>query len=101
MKNLNKSIFIVLGLAVLLNACDGQGDSLINDRLEDNPLPSVPEYSSGSADFSTFVSLGASFTAGYADGALYNLAQVNSYPAMMASSFGATIDGGRLFNNLI
>ena len=97
MKNLNKSIFIVLGLAVLLNACDGQGDSLINDRLEDNPLPSVPEYSSGSADFSTFVSLGASFTAGYADGALYNLAQVNSYPAMMASSFGATIDGGLTF----
>ncbi len=97
MKNSYKSIFFVLGLAVLLNACEGQGDSLINDRLEDNPLPTVPDYTSGSADFSNFVSIGASFTAGYADGALYNLAQQNSFPAMIASSFGATIDGGITF----
>lgn len=97
MKNSYKSIFFVLGLAVLLNACEGQGDSLINDRLEDNPLPTIPEYTSGSADFSNYVSIGASFTAGYADGALYNLAQQNSFPSMIASSFGATVDGGITF----
>jgi lysophospholipase L1-like esterase len=97
MKNSYKSIFIVLGLAVLLNACDGQGDSLINERLEDNPLPSAFESNAGSTDFSTYVAIGASFTAGYADGALYNLAQQNSFPSMVATSIGTTVDGGLTF----
>jgi len=97
MKKSYKSIFLLLGLAVLFNACDGQGDSLINERLEDNPLPVAAEVSSGSADFSTFIAIGASFTAGYADGALYDLAQQNSFPALMAEQLGATVDGGLTF----
>lgn len=96
MKKSYKSIFLVLSLAVLFNACEGQGDSLINERLEDNPLPST-EYTTGDADFSTYVSIGASFTAGYADGALYNLAQHNSYPALMASSFRVAEDSELTF----
>lgn len=98
MKKSYKSIFLVLSLAVLFNACEGQGDSLINERLEDNPLPETPEYTSGDADFSTFIAIGNSLVAGYADGALYNAAQQMSYPAMMAAQLGVTVEGGITFN---
>ena len=45
--------------------------------------------SSGDADFTTFVSIGDSLTAGYADGALYLLGQQNSFPLMLAQQFAA------------
>ncbi len=83
-------------LAVLLVSCDGQEDSLTDDRLEDNPVPTAPNYTSGSADFSTFVAIGNSLTAGYMDGALYNDGQANSIPAVMAEQFTAA--GGGAFN---
>jgi hypothetical protein len=40
--------------------------------------------SSGSADFSKYVAIGNSLTAGFADGALYRSGQENSYPAILA-----------------
>lgn len=40
--------------------------------------------SAGSADFSKYISLGNSLTAGYADGALYLTSQTYSYPNMIA-----------------
>jgi lysophospholipase L1-like esterase len=48
---------------------------------------------SGSADFSTFVAIGDSLTAGFADSALYRHGQVNSYPAILAQQF-ALAGGG-------
>lgn len=42
------------------------------------------EQARGNADFSTYVALGNSLTAGFADNALYREAQVNSYPAIIA-----------------
>ncbi|MBO6534567.1 MAG: hypothetical protein JJ966_00005 [Balneolaceae bacterium] len=98
MKKSYKSLFLVLSLAVLINACDGQGDSLINERLEDNPLPQTPEYTAGSADFSTYIAIGNSLTAGYADGALYTAAQQMSFPAMLATQFSAAVEGDITFN---
>lgn len=53
------------------------------------------ELTSGSADFSTYVSLGASFTAGYTDGALFKAGQINSFPNMLANQFA--IAGGGNF----
>jgi hypothetical protein len=47
----------------------------------------------GRADFSTFVAIGDSLTAGYADGALYKDGQLNSFPAIMAQQF-ALVGGG-------
>lgn len=40
--------------------------------------------SSGQADFTTYVAVGNSLTAGYADGDLYRSGQENSYPAILA-----------------
>ncbi len=41
-------------------------------------------YSSGSADFKTYVAVGNSLTAGYSNGALYHSSQANSYPSIIA-----------------
>ncbi len=41
-------------------------------------------YSSGSADFSTYVAVGNSLTAGYSNSALYHSSQANSYPSIIA-----------------
>ena len=49
-------------------------------------------YSNGEADFTTYVALGNSLTAGYADGALYRTGQENSYPNILASKFALTQD---------
>ena len=46
--------------------------------------------STGSVDFSTYVSLGNSLTAGYQSGALYESAQEYSYPADIAKQAGVT-----------
>jgi len=45
------------------------------------------EITPGSADFNTYVSLGNSLTAGYADGALYISSQQNAYPSILAKQF--------------
>jgi hypothetical protein len=56
------------------------------------PDPStVP--SKGTADFTKFVSVGNSLTAGLMDNALYNRSQQNSFPAIMATQF-ALVGGG-------
>lgn len=61
----------------------------------DAPEPEVvlPPLTAGNVDFSNFVSVGASFTAGYADGALFNASQQNSFPSIMAEQF-AKVGGG-------
>ncbi len=43
--------------------------------------------SKGSADFSRYVAVGNSLTAGFADGGLYRSGQLNSYPNMLAGQF--------------
>ncbi len=59
----------------------------------DNPVNNPASYSEGDADFSKFVSIGDSLTAGRADGALYRSAQENSFPAILAQQF-AMVGGG-------
>lgn len=53
----------------------------------ENPIDETGFYTSGEADFSTYVALGNSLTAGYADGALYITGQQNSYPNILAQQF--------------
>lgn len=54
-----------------------------------------PSVSHGSADFTKYVSIGNSLTAGYADGGLYLDGQLNSYPSMIATQLQAA--GGGAF----
>lgn len=59
----------------------------------DNPISESKVYTSGEADFSNYVALGNSLTAGYADGALYITGQENSYPNILSQQFAFTGGG--------
>jgi len=52
-----------------------------------------PKPVKGSADFTRYISVGNSLTAGYADGGLYLEAQQNSYPSIIAQQM-ALVGGG-------
>ncbi|MFD2587847.1 G-D-S-L family lipolytic protein [Croceitalea marina] len=61
------------------------------------PTPPTPiTFTSGSADFSNYVSLGNSLTAGFSDAALFQSGQTASFPNMLASNF--ELAGGGSFN---
>ena len=52
--------------------------------------PNAPNgsFSSGTADFTKYVSIGNSLTAGYQNGGLRDVFQTNSYPRMIAAQLG-------------
>lgn len=66
-------------LAIGLVSCEPEFENAVTDE---------GFYDAGDADFSNYVSLGNSLTAGYADGALYRSGQEDSYPNIMAEQFG-------------
>ncbi|MDZ7658585.1 hypothetical protein [Fodinibius sp.] len=78
-----KTSFLLLFVAAFLFACEGSYDSLVEDQLEENPVPEPISGDPGSADFSNYVAIGNSLTAGYMDGALYNLGQEFSLAALL------------------
>ncbi|MCF8387517.1 MAG: hypothetical protein K9G58_09165 [Bacteroidales bacterium] len=57
-------------------------------------------YSSGKADLSSYVAIGNSLTAGFADAALYTSGQENSFPAILAGQF-KLVGGGDFKQPLI
>ena len=78
---MNRSLHFIplLALAILLVQC------------EPNVSERVP--TSGQADFSTFISVGNSLTAGYADNALHRQGQEGSFPSILARQFKAAGGG--------
>jgi len=79
--------------AVLFTACVPQ------DKIDDIVAEPEPEemmttpVTNGTADFTRFVAVGNSLTAGFADGALFKAGQENSMPNIMAQQF-ALAGGG-------
>jgi hypothetical protein len=53
---------------------------------EGNAVAEVP-VTAGTADFSKYVSLGNSLTAGYSDGSLFKKGQEGSYPNILSQQF--------------
>ncbi len=76
-------------LAVAFSACD------VNNELDEIPEgPSgLEQPNAGGADFSNYVAIGASFTAGVSDGTLFLASQINSFPNMISQRM-ATMGGG-------
>lgn len=68
---INKIIYFALAIAVF-TSCDQE--------------PDVPAPKSGEADFSVFVSLGDSYSAGYTDGALSREGQESAFTMLMAAN---------------
>ena len=82
MKNTIK--FMIGLLAIGLVSCEPEFENAVTDE---------GFYDAGDADFSNYVALGNSLTAGYADGALYMSGQKDSYPNIMAQQF-SFVGGG-------
>lgn len=86
-----------LGLAFLivsLWACENDALEELKDRASQDAEENLEAFSIGDADFSTYVSLGNSLTAGFSDGALYRISQENSMPSILSGQFSAVANGG-------
>ncbi len=70
MKTWIKNLIYIVPALVIFNAC--------------TPEISVPDPVAGSADFSNYVSIGNSLTAGYSDNGLYQEGQLLSFPNLIA-----------------
>lgn len=78
----NKYIYLsILALAGLVS-CEPEFE---------NPVEA--NYSAGEANFSSYVAVGNSLTAGYMDGTVFKSGQVNSFPNLLAQQF-AQVGGG-------
>lgn len=75
-------------VSCLFIACNEESDFEEVEMVEE-----TPELISGSADFSTYVSLGNSLTAGFTDNALFIAGQQNSMPNLLAAKF-SLVGGG-------
>jgi len=89
MKNYKYIGLLFLSLGFI--ACD------VNNELDEINGPEQPQVSANAngVDFSNYVAIGASFTAGYTDGALFKAGQQSSFPNILASKF--TLVGGGEF----
>ncbi len=71
----------ILLLALGFVACEEDDSGMMEEA--------VVELTAGSANFSNYVAVGASFTAGFSDGALFINAQENSFPNILSQQFAA------------
>ena len=83
----------LIALAMGFTACNDEED--FEEFLDQPPMDAVvlPALNAGSADFSNYVALGASFTAGFTDGGLFKASQEDSFPNTIAKQF-ANAGGG-------
>ncbi len=86
-----KYIALSLLVSVLFSCENDELDALRNQGNDDNgPLPVL---TAGEADFSKYVAVGASFSAGFTDNALFIAGQQNSFPNILSQQF-ANVGGG-------
>ncbi|MEP2278227.1 G-D-S-L family lipolytic protein [Maribacter sp.] len=90
MKNL-KYLYISLGI-LAFTSCNDPEDVDLEPEVMAEELPAL---TAGSADFSNYVSLGNSLTAGFTDGALFQAGQTLSLPNLLSQKF--SLAGGGTF----
>jgi len=81
MKKILKTFAFIAGVVLILSACDDY-----------NELTAPPPVDSGNADFSRFVTIGNSLTAGYQSSSLYNSAQNYSHGKLIADVMGISFE---------
>jgi len=79
----NKNILFIALLAVGFAGCEPEFKEELTNA----------DYSAGDADFTTYVAVGNSLTAGYMDGTMFRSGQMYSYPNLLAQQF-ALVGGG-------
>lgn len=83
----------LIALAISFTACNDEED--FEQFLDEPPMEAVtlPSLNAGSADFSNYIAVGASFTAGFTDGGLFKAGQEDSFVNTIAKEF-ANAGGG-------
>lgn len=89
---MKKFYAFILVFGILFWSCE-EDDFVAPDPMPD---PDPVNYTSGSANFSNYVAVGNSLTAGYSDAALFIDGQTASFPNMIAGNFALT--GGGSFS---
>jgi lysophospholipase L1-like esterase len=87
-----KKLYALLAFSGLLLASCSDDDTTVNPTPDPDPV----NYTSGTADFSNYVALGNSLTAGFSDAALFIDGQTASFPNMLAQNFA--LAGGGSFS---
>lgn len=74
----------------------------VNNELDEIPEQEVEQVAlnKNGLDFSSYVAIGASFTAGFTDGALFKAAQENSFPNILASKFETSFSQPLMADNI-
>lgn len=88
-----KKILALLSFIGLFLVSCSSDDNAPTDTGSMPPEPTPENFTAGSADFSNYVAVGNSLTAGYSDNALFIDGQTASLPNMLAMSF-AEVGGG-------
>ncbi|MBM1104868.1 G-D-S-L family lipolytic protein [Aurantibacter crassamenti] len=86
----------VLGLLVGFIACNEPEDVILEVEGPEMVEVEAPALTAGNADFSNYVAVGASFTAGFTDNGLFKAAQENSFPNILATQM--SLAGGGSFS---
>ena len=96
MKILKQYLLATIAL-VLITACD-EDLKLIEEQLAQNPLPTNVTGDNGDLDFTTYVAIGNSISAGYQDGALYTNGQERNFAKFLSDQLKISGIGGGDFN---
>lgn len=90
---MKKIKYIALSLLTLgMLACENELVDDLRDIRNTNE-EQLPQLNANGLDFSNYVAVGASFTAGFSDGGMFRAAQENSFPKLLADQF-AKVGGG-------
>lgn len=95
MKNYKYIALFIMSLGVL-SSCDVNNE--LDPILEDQEP--VVQLNTNGLDFSKYVAVGASFSAGFTDGALFIKAQENSFPNILASKFSTSFSQPLMNDNI-
>lgn len=90
MKKYNKfysNLLHLLLVSMIVISCD---DSDVYPPIKKEENSNKVSLSTKGLDFSNYIAVGASFTAGFTDGALFKEGQKNSFPNILASKFAMT-----------
>jgi hypothetical protein len=94
MKNYKYIGLFLISLGFFSCDVDNELDEIIDETII------YPAANAGSADFSNFVAIGASFSSGVVDGTVFLAGQQNSFPKMMANQMLA-MGGGDFIQPLV
>lgn len=99
MKTITIKLSLIAMLVLAVSCSDNEDNLLATPFIPEvaavTPPPTAP-ITSGSADFSKYVAVGNSLTAGFSDGALFSEGQDKSFPNTLSQQFA--LAGGGAFN---